>query len=91
VNDTLGLLEEARQLAIDLGYRLRDEPLGELPGGLCVVGGARHLLLNLEQTPADRLAVLLQALVSDPRVASEPKSRLLAKRLAAVSDRDRAS
>ena len=32
MNDTLGLLEEARKLAIDLGYLLLEEPLGELSG-----------------------------------------------------------
>lgn len=85
MNDTLGLLEEARQVAIDLGYDVREEPLGDLPGGLCLVGGVRQVLVNLEQTPAQRLAVLVAALAGDPRVAAEPKSRLLAARLAAVT------
>lgn len=85
MNDTLGLLEEARQVAIDLGYEVREEPLGDLPGGLCLVGGVRHVLVNLEQAPAQRLAVLVAALAEDPRVAAEPKSRLLAARLAAVT------
>ncbi len=84
MNDTLGLLEEARQVAIDLGYEVREEPLGDLPGGLCLVGGVRQMLVNLEQAPAQRLAVLVAALAEDPRVAAEPKSRLLAARLAAV-------
>ena len=84
MNDTLGLLEEARQLATDLGYRLREEPLGDLPGGLCIVGGERRVLLNLEQPPAARLAVLLGTLAKEPRAAAEPKSRLLATRLRAV-------
>ena len=85
MNDTLGLLEEARQLAIDLGYLLREEPLGELSGGLCIVGGARHVLLNLEQAPAERLSILVRALAADPRVGGQPKSRLLARRLATPS------
>jgi hypothetical protein len=83
MSDTLGLLAEARQLAADLGYRVREEPLGELPGGPCTVAGVEYLLLNLEQGPAGQLEVLLQTLASDQRVAGEPKSRLLAKRLAA--------
>ena len=85
VADTLGLLQEALQLAADLGYRVREEPLGDLPGGPCTVGGARHVLLNLEQSVSDRLDVLLRALAADPRLAAEPKSRLLAARLAAVA------
>jgi hypothetical protein len=85
MHDTLGLLEEARQLAADLGYVVREEPLGDLVGGPCVVGSQRRILLNLEHGPAERLAILLGALAADPRVVAEPKSRLLAKRLAAVS------
>jgi len=85
VADTLGLLEEARQIARDLGYGVREEPLGDLPGGPCSVGGVRQVLLNLEHPAAARLDVLLRALAADPRVAAEPKSRLLAARLAAVA------
>ena len=86
MNDTLGLLAEACQLATDLGYVLREEPLGDLPGGPCLVAGRRHLILNVEQGPADRLAVILRALAADSRVATEPKSRLLAARLAAAGE-----
>ena len=79
--DTLGLLEEARQLAKDLGYRVREESLGDLPGGPCTVGGVRHVILNLEHTAADRLDRLLAVLAGDPGIAAEPKSRLLESRL----------
>lgn len=85
MSDTLGLLEEARQLARDLGYRVREEPLGDLPGGLCTVAGQRQLLLNLEQGPAERLDVLVRTLADDPRAAAEPKSRLLASRLSRLA------
>ena len=85
VGDTLGLLQEALQLAQDLGYRVREEPLGDLPGGACSVGDARHVLLNLEHSVSDRLDVLLRALAADPRLAAEPKSRLLEARLAALA------
>ena len=74
--DTLGLLQEALQLAQDLGYRVREEPLGDLPGGACTVGDARQVLLNLEHSVASRLDVLLRALAVDPRLAAEPKSRV---------------
>jgi hypothetical protein len=87
MQDTLGLLEEARQLASDLGYVVREEPLGELAGGPCVVAGERRILLNLEHGPAERLNVLLGALAADPRAEAEPKSRLLARRLEALGGR----
>jgi hypothetical protein len=79
--DTLGLLEEALQLARDLGYRVREEALGDMPGGPCSIGGVPHVLLNLEHAAADRLDRLLVALAADPRLPGEPKSRLLEARL----------
>jgi len=85
MDDTLGLLEEALQLAGDVGYTVRQEPLGDLPGGPCVVGGRRTLLLNLQSPAADRLEVLLRALAGDPAVMEQPVSRLLARRLRAVT------
>lgn len=86
--DTLGLLAEARQLASDLGYRIREEPLGELPGGRCSIAGVDHILLNLEHSVAARLDRLLLAMADDPRLPGEPKSRLLEMRLQSLADRD---
>lgn len=84
MSDTLGLLEESRHLARDLGYEVKEEPLGDLPGGPCRVDGRSRILLNIEHPPAEQLAVLVAALAADPRVRQEPKSRLLAERLAQV-------
>lgn len=81
--DTLGLLEETRQLARELGYEVREELLGDLPGGPCTLGGRRQILLNMQHSPAEQAATLIRALAADPRVASLSKSRLLADRLAA--------
>jgi len=85
MDDTLGLLEEALQLACEVGYLVREEPLGDLPGGLCVVGGKRTILLNLQNQAADRLTVLLGVLARDPAIANQPVSRLLAGRLQALA------
>ena len=81
MTDTLGVVAEARQLAHDLGYVVREEPLGDLAGGPCVVGGERRILLNLEHATAAQLDVLVAALAADPRTRSQPMSRLLAARL----------
>jgi hypothetical protein len=88
MDDTLGLIEEAADLARQLGYRVREEPLGDLPGGPCMVAGQQCILLNLEGSAAERLAVLLAALTGDPRAAAQPKSRLLAARLQAMPGGD---
>jgi hypothetical protein len=84
VSDTLGLLAEARQLAADLGYRVREEAIGDLPGGPCTIAGVRQVILNLEHPAAERLDRLLAAIIDDPRLAHEPKSRLLQARLRAI-------
>lgn len=80
--DTLGLLAEAVQLATDLGYDVREEPLGDSPGGACRVGDARRILVNLDLAAADRLDVILAALAVDDRHAAQPMSRALAARVA---------
>jgi hypothetical protein len=84
MSQTLGLLHEALQLARELGYEVREEPLGDLAGGLCAVGGSPVILLNLEQPVAARLERLLAAIAPDPRLDAEPRSRLLDARLAAA-------
>ena len=84
MSDTLGLFAEARQLASDLGYLVREEPLGDLPGGACQVGQERRILLNIEQPVAAQLDVLVQTLAVDPQAATQPMSRLLAARLGAL-------
>lgn len=81
MSDTLGLFAEARQLAIDLGYVIREEPLGDLPGGACQVGQERRILLNLEQPVPAQLDVLVRSLAADPRAAAQPMSRLLGMRI----------
>ena len=91
MDDTLGLLEEALHLAREVGHHVREEPLGDLPGGPCVVGGRRTVLLNLQSPAADRLAVLLGVLARDPSVADQPVSRLLAARLRSIADGSQAA
>lgn len=87
MEDTLGLLEESVQLAREAGYEVREEPLGDLPGGACVIGGRRSILVNLASPAADRLNLLLAALAADPAVAARPMSRLLAARLRTAAER----
>ena len=67
--DTLGLLEEAMQLARDVGFAVREEPLGDAPGGACTVGGRRQILVNAALPAARRLDVLLDVLAAEPSTA----------------------
>ena len=84
MSDTLGLLEEATDVARELGYLVREEPLGDSPGGACTVGGRKQILLNAALPAARRLDVLVDALGADPAVETVATSRLLARRLAAA-------
>lgn len=81
MDDTLGLLEESLQLARDAGYDVREEPLGDLRGGACMIGGRKALLVNPELPAAERLALLVEVLAADTAAAALPTSRLLAARL----------
>lgn len=81
MSDTLGLLAESRQIAIDLGYVVCEESLGEFAGGSCIVGGEHRILLNLQHPAAAQLDVLVAALAADPRTRTQTMSRLLAERL----------
>lgn len=88
MKDTLGLWAEAVQVAGDLGYVVREEPLGDLAGGHCRVAGADHILLNVTAHPADRLRKLLTVLAADPRIQDRPLSRLLRARLLGLGQDD---
>lgn len=69
------------QLATDLGYRVREEPLGDGAGGACAVGGRPQIILNAGHSPGQRLEALLGILAGAPGLADQPVSRLLASRL----------
>ena len=49
--DTLGLLAEAIQLARELGFDVREEPLGDTTSGEVRIGSDRHILLNISDPP----------------------------------------
>ncbi|MEO1993269.1 MAG: hypothetical protein ABGW78_15120 [Pirellulales bacterium] len=85
MTDTLGLLEESRNLAHHLGYEICEEPLGELPGGSCHVAGRARIMLNIAHAPAEQLDVLIGALARDIRTQNETKSHLLEQRFAQVA------
>jgi hypothetical protein len=64
-----------------VGFRVREDPLGDLPGGACSVGGKRQILLNAAHPSSQRLDTLLEILAVDPGVVDQPVSHLLESRL----------
>ena len=79
--DTLGLLAQAIQLACELGYDVREEPLGDTASGELRIGATRHILLNVSDLPADQLEQLMKILAADDRWKTVPVSHLLKRTL----------
>lgn len=79
---TAELLDEALALAVQLGYRVRQEWL-DGGGGLCVVRGERWLFVDMAQALAEQLACVANVLRGDSRINETEKSPSLAELLRA--------
>ena len=77
MEDTLGLLAEAIQLARELGYDVREEPLGEISSGEVRIGSSRKIFLNASDLPADQIEHLVRILAADGCWETVPVSHLL--------------
>ena len=75
--DTLGLLAEAIQLARELGYDVREEPLGDTSSGGVRIGSSRKIFLHVSDLPADQIEHLVKILAADDRWETVPVSHLL--------------
>jgi len=62
------LLSHATQLASELGYQIREEPLEGAGGGHCLIRGQKWLLLDLTQSREDQLRDVVDALRADPNL-----------------------
>jgi len=74
---TVGLLEQAVEVARRLGYVIRQEWLGGVGGGACELKGRRLLFLDLALDPREQLEQVIDALRRDPRITSLPIPRAL--------------
>ena len=68
---TVELLDQSLDLAVRLGYQIRQEWLGGSGGG-CELMGRKILFLDLMLGPDDQLDQVLNALHCDPNVAGLP-------------------
>jgi hypothetical protein len=76
---TVELLREALAAAERLGYKLRVENLAGTGGGVCVIAGRKHLFVELAQSPAEQLEVVVEALRNEPGLAADPWGPSLAR------------
>jgi hypothetical protein len=65
---TVELLEQAQEVAEDLGYRVRHEWLGGNGGGACEFAGAKWIFVDLALNPVEQLHQIAQALRADPAI-----------------------
>lgn len=67
---TVDLLDQAILAAEGLGYRIRQEYLGETGGGVCEIGGRKWLFLDVAMNAAEQLGQIVDALRNDPGIYS---------------------
>ena len=74
---TVDVLEIALRFCERLGYRIRQEYLGEVAGGCCLVRGQKWLFLDLSQNAHEQLALVLDVLRKDPSLPQFAPPRCL--------------
>jgi hypothetical protein len=67
---TVQLLKEARAVAEQLGYQIREEWLGGSGGGGCEIKGRKWIFLDLAVGPLDQLDIVLETLRREPAACS---------------------
>ena len=78
---TVELLDEAVEVARQLGYQIRQDWLGGAGSGHCLVSGQRMLLLDLAQSPHEQLLAVRDALRGEVFVTHVRMSRELSNSL----------
>ncbi len=84
---TVELLDEACEVASQLGYRTRQEWLGGHGGGACEFAGQKWIFIDLALNAIEQLQQVTEALQRDPGIhlvsLSAPLRQLLGLRRAA--------
>ena len=81
--DSVQALEEALDLAKQLGFEVREDSFGGA-GGACRIRGRKCLFVELNQSTRERLTLVLTALRGEPEIEKQPISSGL-RRLLNVS------
>ena len=67
---TVELLEQATATLRQLGYRIREECIGDIGGGSCVLRGQKWFFLDPTLDLTDQLELACDALSTDPALGS---------------------
>lgn len=79
--DSVEALDEALAVARTLGFEIREDWFDGRGGGPCRIRGRKCLFLDLQLSPRDRLAQVLETLRSEPGVAQIGMSAMLGRLL----------
>mgnify|MGYP001809285553 CR=1 FL=1 len=75
------LLEHALEAARKLGFLVREEYVGDIDGGSCVVRGQKMLFLDPQLSIPDRLMIVCEALAAEEQLDQSNLPDELAQRL----------
>ena len=75
------LLEHALEVARKLGFLVREEYVGDIDGGSCVVRGQKMLFLDPQLSIPDRLMIVCEALAAEEQLDRTALPEALARRL----------
>jgi hypothetical protein len=78
---TVELLDQALDLAVRLGYSVRQEWFGGCGGGGCEIKGRKVLFLDLDLGPQEQLEQVVSALRHEPDAIGLAPSRALGEML----------
>ena len=78
---TVEMLEHALDLAVRLGYSVRQECFAGNGGGACQLKGRKILFVDLDLDPAEQLDQVVTALQQEPITPTFPISRELGELL----------
>lgn len=78
---SVDLLEQAKSVARQLGYRIRQEWLGGNGGGGCEILGQKWIFIDLALSTPDQLVQIIEALREDPGIHSLALSPPMSSRL----------
>ena len=78
---TVEMLEQAVDLAVRLGYTVRQEWFAGSGGGGCELKGRKFLFLDLDLAPEERLEQVVAALRHEPAAATLAMPRELGELL----------
>ena len=75
------LLEQALEIARQLGFLVREEYVGDIDGGSCVVRGQKMLFLDPQLNIPDRLRIVCEALAAEEQLNPAALPPPLAERM----------